>query len=150
MGVGQHLSGILTGPGRHAGLSQQAHHLVLRVLLCPGGDNGVELVAVFPARRRGAESRIVFELLTPENFDKRWPHLRLHKNEHIVIGAARMAEIGGARDGLPQLIAIAWHGMAEALMIAQADAHKIDHGVLHRDFYVLSTSSIVPLVKRRK
>ena len=56
--VGKDLAGILAGATRHAGFTQQPHHLVLAALSGPISNDGIERRAIFPARLERFEARV--------------------------------------------------------------------------------------------
>ena len=68
----------------------------------------------------------------------------------VVVGATRRAGIGGARHVAAELVARARRRAPEALVVAQADAHQVDHRVLHRHFHVLAAAGGMALLQRRQ
>src|SRR6185436_13273269 len=76
------------------------------------------------------------------------PHLLLHEDEDVVVGAAGMTAIRRPRYPGAQLVAGASHGGAETLVIAQAHADEVHDGVLHRDLDLLALAGRVALHER--
>ena len=76
------------------------------------------------------------------------PHLLLGEDEDVVVGAAGRAAIRRARHAGAELVPRARHGLAEALVIAQAHPDQVDHRVLHRDLDLLAESGQVTLHER--
>src|SRR5262249_13833933 len=90
-----------------------------------------EFCPIIPARFHGLEARVLGQLGLPQHLRHRRPHLRLRVEEDVVIRAARRAGVGRARHVAPELIAVARHRTAEALVVAQAHPHQVDDRVLH-------------------
>ncbi len=53
--------------GRHAGLADDLHRLLLGVLAGPGGDDLVDLGRALAARRPGVEARVADQILTADH-----------------------------------------------------------------------------------
>jgi hypothetical protein len=76
------------------------------------------------------------------------PHLLLHEDEDVVVGAAGMTSIRRAWHSGAELVAGARHRPAQPLVIAQAHADEVDHRVLHRHLDLLPLAGGVTLHER--
>src|SRR5204863_484722 len=90
MRIGQNLARILYRAARHTGVAEEAHDIVLCPCSRPFFDNRIEGIAVFPARRRIGEPRIVGQLRPADHAERRNPHRPLPGiDEHVIVRPAR-------------------------------------------------------------
>ena len=64
--------------------------------------------------------------------------------------SAGIARVGGAGHGAAELVAVPRRRPAEALVVAQADPHQVDHRVLHGDLDLLAAAGRVALLQGRQ
>src|SRR5262245_9084911 len=146
--VAQHLAGVQAGPTGHAGTSQDLHDVVLRPRRRPRLDQRIDLFLVLPAGVRRLVARVADEIVTPDGAQQRVPHLLLDEDEDVVVGPAGAAPIRRPRHAGAELVAGAQHGLAEPLMVPQADADEVDDRVLHRHLDLLPLAGGVALHER--
>src|SRR2546422_3574733 len=148
MGVAQDLAGVQARAAWNAGAGQDLHDLVLRALRRPRLHQGVDLVPVLRARLGGVVARVADEVAPPDGPQQRKPHLLRHEDEDVVVGPAGPAAIRRARYAGAELIPGPRAGLAEALVVAQADPDEVDHRVLHGDLDLLAFAARVALHER--
>src|SRR5215469_8930395 len=148
MRVAQHLAGVLAGAARHSGRAENAHDLVLRSSTGPFLDNRIEGSAVLPARLLAGKARVLGKLGPTDRPGEGGPHLLLRGDESVVIRTTRRTGIGRAWNPAPHLVAAPRHGLAKALMVAQAHPDDVDDCILHRYLDMLAFTSRVTLLQR--